>query len=57
MNPEAVLVLVRLAYAAGASDEINFRILEGRHRTPEEVDAFAGTQYPTAEAFQMERAR
>lgn len=54
MNPEAVLILVRLAYAAGASDEINFRILEGQNRSPESVDDAARTRYPTAEAFQVE---
>lgn len=51
MNPEGVLLLVKLAYALGASDEINFRILESRHRTPEEIDESAGNHYPTAEAF------
>lgn len=57
MNPEAVLLLIRLAYATGASDEINFRILEGRHRSPEDVDSAAQTNYPTAEAFQTGQAR
>lgn len=51
MHPDGVLILVRLAYAMGASDEINFRILEGRHRSPEDIDESAATHYPTAEAF------